>query len=593
MNTQPNIEQELTNAESGLNLGEYWKVIQARKWLVISITALTTAVGGIYFSVQPNVYTSDVKIIVEKPQQLLKSSTDVVMPSYGAGEEYYGTRIAIMTGRKISGLVISELKSPRDYGLRASHLLNTSIINLSVTHRDPKVAAKVANKYAEIFIRESKGEGSFVAKQMLQWIPEDVEMLDDEKIKQLPGFDKKEFAESLLSVTNDPVIQKYKGEKLALKDKLNALSQRYKPQHPTVRAVNEQLDYINEQVKDRTKKILNNLRASLEGEMAITNVRVLEEALPPQKPSGPDRTKGILLSFLGGFGASVALVLLLEYAGQKIREEKDLKPSVNLPFLGYIPIIRELKKSKKDAKATVTTNLSLLDIWKQNSVLADSVAGIRTHLLFSMPYEKSKRIMLTSSMPDEGKTTVAALLAMSLAALGRKILLIDADMRKPFLHTHFQMTNEKGLTDYLIGAASISDIIRVVPGTDMKIITAGSQTLNPSELLASESFGTLLDKVSQDFDRLVIDVAPVLYIADGLILAKNVHSGILVCGSGMVHRNIVRNVKEKFDAIGHSFIGVIINKADYDRDSHRYKYFRAYHKHYAKPKKISNFGIKK
>ena len=190
--------------------------------------------------------------------------------------------------------------------------------------------------------------------------------------------------------------------------------------------------------------------------------------------------------------------------------------------------------------------------------------------------------MLTSAIPNEGKSTVAALMALSLTTLGRKILLVDGDLRKPYLHSYLGLKNEKGLTDYLVGAESLETVIRDVPGSTLKMITAGSVSPNPSELLSSEGFRVLLEKALEQFDRVIIDVPPVLYIPDGLVVAKHVHSSVLVCGSGMIFKKVVKTVVEKFDSIGHSFIGVVINRADYENEKYRYKYFHTYKNYYSK-----------
>ena len=585
MALETGFEQNLSTEDDQLKrLAEYWRVIAKRWWIVLSITTLTTIGAFIYFALLPNVYTAGAKILVEKSQNLPKIAPEVAFSAEGGvgdDETYYGTQIAILTGRKIAQTAQSELNNYSNYNAWAARLPKTQIIALSVTHRNPKMAADIANKMAEVYIRQSKEESLFLAQQVLQWLPQDAEILqDDEAMKRLPGFDKKEFAESLSKITEDPVLQKFKKEKLEIKDKLNEFSRRYKPKHPTMQALNERLSYADREIKERTKVILNNIRATLEGELRLTNVRVLEPAVPPGSPSGPNRPKGIQVGAAGGLAFSILLVFLLEYSSQKVREEKDLRPLINLPFLGYLPAVDEVEKDKESPEAA---GASLVETWRKNPVLADAIANIRTHILFSMPVEKSKIIMFTSSIPDEGKTTVTTLLALSLAAMDKKVLLIDGDMRRPFLHTYLNLNNTKGLTDFLVGSAVLEEIIRPVSGTSLKVITGGSETPNPSELLTSDRFLSGLQKISQEFDKILIDVPPALYIPDGLILASHVHCSVLVCGSGMVDRKVVKIVREKFDAIGHGFLGIVINRADYQKEGGAYnKYFKTYHKHYVK-----------
>ncbi|GEM_PF-64948 len=565
------------------------------KKIIASITGLIMMCSVLYFSAKPNLYTASIKIIIEKTDMNTpRSSQDMMMPSFRGEEDYYGTQIAILTGRKISQMVAEEIPKARQANVIAKRVRGTRIITLSVVYKDPELAATICNKYGAVFVRESSRENLFMSQQILSLIPDDLDVLtkgsetakvaDTMEQKLGSKFNRREFAESLSNVANDPIIQRLRQKRIELDAKVAELSQRYKSEHPVLKQAEEQLSYANTEIHERTNVILNNLKANLAGEINITNIRVLEEALPPQSPSSPKRVRGVLLHGLMGLIGSCGFVLFFEHANQKIRTEKDLYPTIRLPFLGYIPYAKNFMKRKRGVtEAKDAEEVSYLEGLRENSVLSDAVASVRTHLLFSMPYEKSRKIMLTSCIPNEGKSTVAALLALSLTTLGRNILLVDGDLRKPYLHSYLGLKNDKGLTDHLIGAISLDEAIRDVPGSTLKMITAGSVSPNPSELLSSESFRILLEKALERFDRVIIDVPPVLYIPDGLVVAKHVHSSVLVCGSGMIFKKIVKTVVEKFDSIGHSFIGVVINRADYEHEKYRYKYFSTYKNYYSKP----------
>jgi tyrosine-protein kinase Etk/Wzc len=581
------LEQELyVEKDETSDFAEYWRVVMSRKWAILFLTVSGMLVSVVYFSMMPNRYSATVKILIEKPQSSGPRTAQDGGVEIQKGEDYYATQIAILTGSRVRGVVQSELTPPPGFAVNANRERNTRIIALTATHTHPGWAANIANKFAEAYIKESAKQSLFIAEQVLQWIPQEDELLDDARVmEQREGFDKEEYAESLAMVMNDPIVQRMREERLGIKKQLVELSQKYKPQHPSIVGLNTKLEYVEKEQKDRVKAILQNLRAKLSGHAAVvTDVRILERATPPSKPYAPDRPRGILIWTLFASFGSAGLFIFLDKVNQKVRTEYDLRPGITLPFLGYVPQTKEIDLHKKDGVAKTPAAFSFLEVLEKNRTLADAVASIRTHILFSMPYEKSKRIMVTSTLPSEGKSTVAALLALSFQSLGRNILLVDADMRRPFLHNFFGIKNEKGLTDYLIGAASVSEIVRSVPGTPLKIITTGAKTPNPSELLGSERFKELLDTVSKNFDRLVIDIAPVLYMPDALIVAKHVHSSVLVCGSGMVHKKVVHDVKEKFESIGHSFIGIIINGVDYEKESYKYAYFKDYKKHYATEK---------
>ena len=564
------------------DLAKYWFVFLAHLRIIASATGVFFIISVFHFFSLPNIYTATTTILAEQTetppsrQEMLKTTTSTDV------DEYYGTQLAILRGLKIEKMVKAELGGDSEgYAISASHIRDTRILSLSVTHLKPELAAKIANKFAEIYVRESKHENAFIGQQILQLLPGSPEaVLPGGSAVVSQGFSKQEFASSLNSVSGDPQVTQLLNEKLGIQSKLTELSQRYGPEHPAIKDLNQRLSTVESDIKARSETILSNVKANLAGEANITNIKVLEEAPVPKNPSGPNRFRGILSWTLIGFCASASLISFFEYANQKVRTKNDVI-SLGICFLGYIPLVKEFLKGQKYHEFSEEPDL--VRVLKANATLADAVANARTHILFSMPYEKSRRIMLTSAIPDEGKSTVAALLAVSLTTLGRKILLVDGDLRKPSLHNYLGFRNDKGLTDYLVGAATIDEIIQPMRNNPLQLITAGSVSRNPSELLASERFRELLDRCGERFDRIVIDVPPVLYIPDGLIVAKIVHTGILICGADMVNKETIQEVKEKFDSIGYSFIGAIINRADFEREGYRYKYYGTY-KSYYKPR---------
>ena len=567
------------------DFAEYWRIVVGNLRTILAITAVGTLLSSIYFSTRPNLYTATVQILVERARPTQQASSQAIfMPNYRSEDDYYGTQIAILTGRKIQEKVVKKFQIDplkEKYRTRATRLRATRIIAFSVTHKNPKMAADIANQFAEFFVQENANEDLYVTEQILKLIPEKMDLDEKQTAEGTSEFNKKEYVESFASVMEDPVVQKMRTEKIELGAKLNEYSQRYKPLHPVMAELTERLKYVDNEIKDRTSKIVTNLRAGLSGKIKINNVRILELASPPLKPSEPKRVRGVAIITFMLLISSVWLIVFREILNEKVRTEKDLPPMIDVPFLGYLPVARELLRNKKNSRQA-GKNVSLVDAIVHNSVLADSVAGLRTHILFSMPYEKSKRIMFTSSIPEEGKSTAATLFALSLVMLKRKILLIDGDLRRPSLHSYLGLKNEKGLGDFLVGECAIEEIIRSVPGSDLKLITSGGKMENAAEFLASERFGLLMNTASENFDRIVIDVPPSLFIADGLIIAKHVHSGVLVCGSGMVNRKTIQAVIDKFHVVNHAFIGLVINHADFEKEGYRYQYYRNYKNYYSR-----------
>ena len=569
---------------------DYWQVIYGYRWVILAMTGIAMVISTIYFSILPNKYTAEVQILVEKMDPRPKTYQEMVMPGSIGEEDYYGTQVAMLTGRNIKESVRAELALDKEYKfkIQAKKLRGTRIISFKATDKNPEMASKLANKFAEIYMSRNMEDSLYMPQQLLKWLPknlDDLDKLDAADVLTLPqGLNKREYLESLKSVATDPIVQKLKSDKLDAEAGLREFSQRYKSQHPVIKELNGKLAYLDAEINDRVKQVVGGLKANLAGEFQITNIKIIEEAIPPKNPSEPKRLLGILLTTLLALFSSTVLILFLEYTNQKIRTEEDCGPGFGTPFLGYVPLVEELARGDKQASSNGEGPFSLVEILKENNELSDALSNLRTRILFSMPLEKSKRIMITSAMPSEGKSTISALLALSLANIGEKVLLVSMDIRRPFLAKYLNVQESAGLTDFLVGSVKLENIIYDVQGTAMKLVTGGTSSPNPVELLESKYLAEFFERVSLNFDRIIIDVAPALFIPDGMIVSKHIHSNILVCGAGMVHKRVAKTLIDKFKEVGHPFIGVIINRANYQHGAYgyRYKYYKAYQSYYKK-----------
>ncbi|PIU40666.1 MAG: hypothetical protein COT00_00500, partial [Candidatus Omnitrophica bacterium CG07_land_8_20_14_0_80_50_8] len=410
---------------------DYLFVLLTHAWAIATVTSICFIVSVFHFFSLPNLYSATATILAEPALNAPQSHQGVTMPVLEQAEDYYGTQLTVLISHTIHFQVEKELgTSIAEARLNPWRVHGTRIIALSVTHPKPEMASKIANKFAEVYVRESVHQGTFIGQQILKLLPENAERIvaGDESRTGPGGFNKEEFASSLTSVSGDLEIIQLSNEKLTIQSKLTELSQRYKDEHPAIVELKQRLGVIESEINKRRETILSNVKVNLSGAVNITNIKVLEYALTPEWPSEPNRVKGIFLWTMAGFFASVFVVFTLEYTNQRIRAENDVI-SLGICFLGYIPLVKEFLKGQKYHEFPEEPDL--VRLLKTNATLADAVANARTHILFSMPYEKSRRIMLTSAIPFEGKSTVAALLAVSLTTLGRKILLVDGDLRKP------------------------------------------------------------------------------------------------------------------------------------------------------------------
>ena len=348
---------------------------------------------------------------------------------------------------------------------------------------------------------------------------------------------------------------------------------------------------------DTNKGFLDNLRKQVSGndvaaQGSDNNISVSEVAIPPRTPSSPNRTLTVLaalfLSTLFGMG----LALILEYLDDTIRTTEEIENYLQLPALAAIPTIDSLPKRKlllvganDDEEEQV--NSPLLIAADPRSALAEAYRHLRTSILLSTAGRAPRSLLITSSLPSEGKTTTATNTAISLAQTGARVLIIDADMRRPRLHSIFNVQNDVGLSSLLASELSDRDITNAVKQdekTKLFLITSGPIPPNPAELIGSEQMANLLASLQARFTHVVIDSPPIASFTDGVLIASMVDGVILVVHAGHSSRQVVRRSKQLLQEIGAKIFGVVLNNVNLNTKDNYY-YYQSYYHHgnYAHP----------
>jgi polysaccharide biosynthesis transport protein len=299
------------------------------------------------------------------------------------------------------------------------------------------------------------------------------------------------------------------------------------------------------------------------------NVRVIDRAEIPRAPITPGGRRTWLVSLAVGLVLAIAVAFGLDYMNDTVKTPDDVTKRLRLPFLGLVPAVRG------DKHPVLTSSHVPHDF-------GEAFRSLRTSLITRYPGEGTKIITVTSAQPLEGKTTTAANIAMALAYGGSRVLLVDADMRRPGLHRPLRLTNERGLSQVLIGQARVRDVIQRTVDPNLLAITAGKTPPNPSELLASERMKTLLANLSHGpFDWIVIDTPPVLAVTDAVILAPVVSGVTFVIGSEMTRRRLAERALETITAAHPRMTAVVLNKVDFARNKYYYsRYYGHQYKNY-------------
>jgi capsular exopolysaccharide synthesis family protein len=212
----------------------------------------------------------------------------------------------------------------------------------------------------------------------------------------------------------------------------------------------------------------------------------------------------------------------------------------------------------------------MISIKNPKSQAAEAFRTLRTNIQFSSLDEEIKTIVVTSTQPGEGKSTVISNLALTMAQGGKRVLLMDCDLRKPSLHKKLQLSNKEGVTSVLSKEKLLQDVIKTTDVNNFFVLTSGPIPPNPAELLGSKKMKSLLGELDEYFDVILIDAPPVLAVTDAQILATLCQGVIFVAGYGQAEKHAVVRAKELIDKVGGKILGVVINKTPTDAKSYYY-----------------------
>ncbi len=314
------------------------------------------------------------------------------------------------------------------------------------------------------------------------------------------------------------------------------------------------------------------------------NISVQNHAMTPSSPIGPQRGRNILVALLLSFAAGIGLAFLLDYLDDSVRTSDDVSRHLGLPTLALIP--HYLNTDKRKLLTGINGNgasapSALITMDDRHSPMAEAYRHLRTSLLFSSAGKPPQTILVTSSQPSEGKTTTAINTAITLAQSDADVVIIDCDLRRPRLHSHFGFENTKGLTNYLSGDKDTENLIRTYPDLPrLKVITSGPIPPNPAELLSSNEMRNLLQFLSGRFKHVIIDSPPAISFTDASILSTLVDGVILVAMANKSSIHLMRQFKQRVNAIGARIYGVVLNGIK--AGSMEYDYYGSgYYKYYS------------
>lgn len=347
-----------------------------------------------------------------------------------------------------------------------------------------------------------------------------------------------------------------------------------------------------EQNIETNKGFLENLRKNqssndVASQGSDNNISIAAYAIPNDTPVSPRRLTTVLaamfLSTLFGMG----LALFLEYLDDTIRSTEEIENFLQLPALAAIPAIDAMPRRKlllvganqEDEEDRASSEL-LINADSRSS-LAEAYRQLRTSILLSTAGHAPKSLLITSSLPSEGKTTTATNTAISLAQTGAKVLIIDADMRRPRLHSVFGIENGDGLSTLLSSELTDAEILSVIKQDDrtkLHLLTSGPIPPNPAELIGSEQMALLMKTLQNHFTHVVVDSPPIRSFTDGVLIASMVDGVILVVHAGKSSRQVVRRARQLLQDVGAKIFGVVLNNVNTRGDDNYNYYYNNYYR---------------
>ncbi|MGN7200868.1 polysaccharide biosynthesis tyrosine autokinase [Arthrobacter sp. SAFR-044] len=356
-----------------------------------------------------------------------------------------------------------------------------------------------------------------------------------------------------LTVTTDQLAQKVKATS---DDKTVLITIAVSDESPVQAAA------VAQAVSNSLIKAVDNLERPKAGGSSPVSLSIIKPAVAPSTPSAPNTRLNLLLGLLVGIAIGVLAAVLRATLDTRIRGEADLRRITSAPLLGAISFDQDAAKKP------------LLTQAPTQSPRAESFRQLRTNLQFANISDAAKTVLVTSSLPGEGKSTTATNLAIALAQAGQNVCLIDADLRRPMVSDYLGLDRTAGLTTALLGIADVDDLLQPWGSDNLFVLTSGQIPPNPSELLGSSQMQRLIERFEGIFDAVIIDAPPLLPVTDAAVLSQHVGGVVVVVGAQKLRLQDLEKSISALDLVGSNMLGVVLNRLPAKGpDAYAYSYY--------------------
>jgi tyrosine-protein kinase len=524
-----------------LELRQYFGLLRKWAWLLVLTTVIAAGSSYLYSRTIPPTYQASTTILVGQIQNNPTQFTDPYSAYYASqGGSLADAYALFATQPPVLQATAQAINWPGDwqslyFKISAKSVAGSQLVQIDVTDGDPRQATAIANEITHQLLLQGP-----ISQQQKQ--SEDQRAFINTQLAQLK-LQIESNQKSLTNLSNQAGLETDPKKLADLNDRISALQTKINTW---------QTNYAS-------------LSATLNNGSNLF-VSVLAPAREPTTPVSPNIAQNVLLAAIAGLILSGAAVLLLEYLDDTVKDADDVQRVLNLSTLGAIARITHVHGSGD----------SLITLKHPRSPIAEAYRVLRTNLRFSGIENPSGALLVTSAGPGEGKTTTAANLAVALAQGGKRVILLDADLRLPSIHKLFGLPNEVGLSSmFLEDGTDVENVLQPTLVEGLNVITSGPVPPNPAEVLDSKQMSKILTDLRARVDMLILDSPPALAVADASILGSRCSGTIIVVDAGRTRTDVSRRAVETLQKTNVKILGVVLNKMNAHRagESGYYYYY--------------------
>jgi non-specific protein-tyrosine kinase len=510
-----------------LDLRDYLSIVSARRWLILAI--LTIAIGTVFLGTRLMTKTYAASATVRVQPQSALSNDPVRADDVTYLAQLQNTYAKLASDRTFNSDLMSRLGLHRKPTVEVVTKPNTELMQVRGLDRNPYVASRIANAAAALLIERVQR----FAEQSLQ-SAEDIFQKSATTLRAQIADERHRYNQLLATGVSESSSQ-------AL-----ALSTDIQLKHTTLIDQQRQLD--------------NNRLAA---QARANTVQIVEGAIAPTNPASPNMKVNLLLGAIVGLIGAIGLAFLAERLQPRLYFADHIEHIAGLPILGSIPIAM---------KGNAVFPKKLKGIFNTGSPAEEAFRTLRMNMLAIDSERPLERVLVTSAAPNEGKSTIAANLGASLAHGGKKVIIVDGDLRIPTLHRILEVSNRIGLSSVLNESATLDQAIRSTSVQNLFVLPSGPHNDNPAELLASERMAELLDELASRFDVTLIDSPAMLGLSDTLALAQEATGVLLVTRKAKTRRDQFQAAQKSLHSVKVQPVGIVVNGSA--TPSSYYHYYR-------------------